>query len=216
MIQIAIDGTAASGKGTLGKSIAMRLELDYLDTGKLYRAVGHAILLAGKSADDMSVQDSAELASSLSLPILQEDELHSAEVAMQASKVAAIPEVRDALLQKQRDFANNPPSGKGAVLDGRDIGTIILPDAPIKFFVDAKPEVRATRRHMEMQARGKDLLYAEVLADLINRDNRDKNRTIAPLTAANDAFLIDSSALSAQEVLQIALDHISSLSVFNM
>jgi len=216
MIQIAIDGTAASGKGTLGKSIAMRLELDYLDTGKLYRAVGHAILLAGKSADDMSVQDSAELASSLSLPILQEDELHSADVAMQASKVAAIPEVRDALLQKQRDFANNPPSGKGAVLDGRDIGTIILPDAPIKFFVDAKPEVRATRRHMEMQARGKDLLYAEVLADLINRDNRDKNRTIAPLTAANDAFLIDSSALSAQEVLQIALDHISSLSVFNM
>ena len=216
MIQIAIDGTAASGKGTLGKSIAMRLELDYLDTGKLYRAVGYAILLAGKSADDMSVQDSAELASSLSLPILQEDELHSAEVAMQASKVAAIPEVRDALLQKQRDFANNPPSGKGAVLDGRDIGTIILPDAPIKFFVDAKPEVRATRRHMEMQARGKDLLYAEVLADLINRDNRDKNRTIAPLTAANDAFLIDSSALSAQEVLQIALDHISSLSVFNM
>jgi len=216
MIQIAIDGTAASGKGTLGKSIAMRLELDYLDTGKLYRAVGYAILLAGKSADDMSVQDSAELASSLSLPILQEDELHSADVAMQASKVAAIPEVRDALLQKQRDFANNPPSGKGAVLDGRDIGTIILPDAPIKFFVDAKPEVRATRRHMEMQARGKDLLYAEVLADLINRDNRDKNRTIAPLTAANDAFLIDSSALSAQEVLQIALDHISSLSVFNM
>ena len=216
MIQIAIDGTAASGKGTLGKSIAMRLELDYLDTGKLYRAVGYAILLAGKSADDMSVQDSAELASSLSLPILQEDELHSADVAMQASKVAAIPEVRDALLEKQRDFANNPPSGKGAVLDGRDIGTIILPDAPIKFFVDAKPEVRATRRHMEMQARGKDLLYAEVLADLINRDNRDKNRTIAPLTAANDAFLIDSSALSAQEVLQIALDHISSLSVFNM
>lgn len=212
MIQIAIDGTAASGKGTLGKSIAMRLELDYLDTGKLYRAVGHAILMAGKSADDISVQDSAELAKSLSLPILQEDALHSAEVAMQASKVAAIPEVRDALLQKQRDFANNPPSGKGAILDGRDIGTVILPDAPIKFFVDAKPEVRATRRHMEMQARGKDLLYAEVLADLINRDSRDKNRTIAPLTAANDAFLIDSSALSAQEVLQIALDHISSLS----
>ena len=212
MIQIAIDGTAASGKGTLGKSIAMRLELDYLDTGKLYRAVGHAILMAGKSADDISVQDSAELAKSLSLPILQEDALHSAEVAMQASKVAAIPEVRDALLQKQRDFANNPPSGKGAILDGRDIGTVILPDAPIKFFVDAKPEVRATRRHMEMQARGRDLLYAEVLADLINRDSRDKNRTIAPLTAANDAFLIDSSALSAQEVLQIALDHISSLS----
>ena len=212
MIQIAIDGTAASGKGTLGKSIAMRLELDYLDTGKLYRAVGHAILMAGKSADDISVQDSAELAKSLSLPILQEDALHSAEVAMQASKVAAIPEVRDALLQKQRDFANNPPSGKGAILDGRDIGTVILPDAPIKFFVDAKPEVRATRRHMEMQARGKDLLYAEVLADLINRDSRDKNRTIAPLTAANDAFLIDSSALSAQEVLQIALDHILSLS----
>ena len=212
MIQIAIDGTAASGKGTLGKSIAMRLELDYLDTGKLYRAVGHAILMAGKSADNISVQDSAELAKSLSLPILQEDALHSAEVAMQASKVAAIPEVRDALLQKQRDFANNPPSGKGAILDGRDIGTVILPDAPIKFFVDAKPEVRATRRHMEMQARGKDLLYAEVLADLINRDSRDKNRTIAPLTAANDAFLIDSSALSAQEVLQIALDHISSLS----
>ena len=211
-MQIAIDGTAASGKGTLGKSIAMYLKFDYLDTGKLYRAVGHAVLLTGTSADTMSPEDVVEIAQTLSLPIANEDMLHDADIAEQASIVATIPEVRDALLQKQRDFAHNPPSGVGAVLDGRDIGTVILPEAPIKFFVDAKPEVRATRRHMEMQARGKDVFYGEVLADLINRDSRDKNRTIAPLTAAKDAFLIDSSALSAQEVLQIALEHISSLS----
>lgn len=208
MIQIAIDGTAASGKGTLGKSIAMRLKLDYLDTGKLYRAVGHAVLAAGETADTLSASDIATLASELSLPLTNEDELHSAEVATQASKVATIPDVRSALLQKQRDFANTPPSGNGAILDGRDIGTVILPDAPIKLFVDAKPEIRATRRHLEMQARGSELVYGEVLADLIDRDGRDKNRTTAPLMAAKDAFFIDSSALSAQEVLHEALSYI--------
>lgn len=208
MIQIAIDGTAASGKGTLGKSIAMHLKLDYLDTGKLYRAVGHAVLSAGKSADTMPVEDIAMLAGNLSLPIENEDDLHHADVATQASIVAAIPEVRAALLQKQRDFASHPPSGNGAILDGRDIGTVVLPDAPIKLYVDAKPEIRATRRHMEMQARGNAVVYGEVLADLISRDSRDKNRTTAPLKAAKDAFFIDSSALSAQEVLQVALSHI--------
>ena len=208
MIQIAIDGTAASGKGTLGKSIAMHLKLDYLDTGKLYRAVGYAVLSAGMSADTMPVEDIAMLAGNLSLPLENEDELHNADVANQASTVAAIPEVRAALLQKQRDFANHPPSGNGAILDGRDIGTVVLPDAPIKLYVDAKPEIRATRRHMEMQARGNAVVYGEVLADLISRDSRDKNRTTAPLKAAKDAFFIDSSALSAQEVLQVALSHI--------
>jgi len=208
MIQIAIDGTAASGKGTLGKSIAMHLKLDYLDTGKLYRAVGHAVLSAGMSADTMPVEDIAILAGNLSLPIENEADLHHADVATQASIVAAIPEVRAALLQKQRDFASHPPSGNGAILDGRDIGTVVLPDAPIKLYVDAKPEIRATRRHMEMQARGNAVVYGEVLADLISRDSRDKNRTTAPLKAAKDAFFIDSSALSAQEVLQVALSHI--------
>ena len=210
MIQIAIDGTAASGKGTLGKSIAMHLKLDYLDTGKLYRAVGLAVLNKGKTADEMTAADIAHLASELTLPLTSDTDLHSAEVATQASKVATLQEVRSALVQKQRDFANQSPSGNGAVLDGRDIGTVILPNAPIKLFVDAKPEIRATRRHMEMQARGTECVYGEVLADLIDRDSRDKNRTTAPLTAAKDAFFIDSSALSAQEVLHKALSYIES------
>lgn len=213
MMQIAIDGTAASGKGTLGKSIAMRLGLDYLDTGKLYRAVGHGLLTQGETADSLPVAQIAELAFALSLPLKPDAALDASDVAMQASKVAAIVEVRAALLEKQRDFAQNPPSGKGAVLDGRDIGTVVLPDAPIKFYVDALPEVRATRRHLEMQARGATTPYGEVLADIIDRDARDKNRTSAPLTVAKDAFFIDSSALSAQEVLQIVLDHISSLNI---
>ena len=212
MILIAIDGTAASGKGTLGKSIAMRLKLDYLDTGKLYRAVGAEVLAAGKCADSLTPTEIADIAARLSLPLKNEDHLNSADIATQASIVAAIPDVRSALLSKQRDFANHPPSGNGAILDGRDIGTVILPDAPIKIFVDAKPEIRATRRHLEMQARGMNAIYGEVLADLIERDGRDKNRTTAPLTAAKDAFFIDSSALSAQEVLHMALSYIESQS----
>ena len=205
---IAIDGTAASGKGTLGKSLAMKLQLDYLDTGKLYRAVAWELVAQGADTDSLPAADIADIAANLRLPLTNEDKLHGAEIADKASQVAALPEVRAALLQKQRDFAANPPSSKGAILDGRDIGTVVLPDAPIKIYVDANPEVRATRRHLEMQARGLNPAYGEVLSDIINRDMRDKNRTVAPLIAAEDAFLIDSSLHSAQEVLQIALDHI--------
>ena len=205
---IAIDGTAASGKGTLGKSLAMKLQLDYLDTGKLYRAVAYDLFAQGADTDSLPAADIADIAANLRLPLTNEDKLHGAEIADKASQVAALPEVRAALLQKQRDFAAHPPSSKGAILDGRDIGTIVLPDAPIKIYVDANPEVRATRRHLEMQARGLNPAYGEVLSDIINRDMRDKNRTVAPLIAAEDAFLIDSSLHSAQEVLQIALDHI--------
>ena len=205
---IAIDGTAASGKGTLGKSLAMKLQLDYLDTGKLYRAVAFELLAQGADTDSLPATDIADIAANLRLPLTNEDKLHGAEIADKASQVAALPEVRAALLQKQRDFAARPPSSKGAILDGRDIGTVVLPDAPIKIYVDANPEVRATRRHLEMQARGLNPAYGEVLSDIINRDMRDKNRTVAPLIAAEDAFLIDSSLHSAQEVLQIALDHI--------
>ena len=205
---IAIDGTAASGKGTLGKSLAMKLQLDYLDTGKLYRAVAYELVAQGADTDSLPATDIAEIAANLRLPLTNEDKLHGAEIADKASQVAALPEVRAALLQKQRDFAARPPSSKGAILDGRDIGTVVLPDAPIKIYVDANPEVRATRRHLEMQARGLNPAYGEVLSDIINRDMRDKNRTVAPLIAAEDAFLIDSSLHSAQEVLQIALDHI--------
>ena len=205
---IAIDGTAASGKGTLGKSLAMKLQLDYLDTGKLYRAVAWELLSQGADTDSLPAADIADIAANLRLPLTNEDKLHGAEIADKASQVAALPEVRAALLQKQRDFAARPPSSNGAILDGRDIGTVVLPDAPIKIYVDANPEVRATRRHMEMQARGLSPAYGEVLSDIINRDMRDKNRTVAPLIAAEDAFLIDSSLHSAQEVLQIALEHI--------
>lgn len=209
-VMIAIDGTAASGKGTLGKSLAMKLQLDYLDTGKLYRAVAYELLVKEAETDtgSLSATEIADIAAHLHLPLTNEEALHGAEIADKASQIAALPEVRAALLQKQRDFAATPPSGKGAILDGRDIGTVVLPYAPIKIYVDADPEVRATRRHLEMQARGSSPAYGEVLSDIINRDMRDKNRTVAPLIAAEDAFLIDSSARSAQEVLHIALDHI--------
>ena len=202
---IAIDGTAASGKGTLGRTLAMRLDLDYLDTGKLYRAVGHAALTSGVDIDASDPTAIAEIAANLDLSQPFTSELRTTDVGEAASKVAALAEVRQALLRKQREFAENPPHGKGAVLDGRDIGTVVLPDADAKFYIDAAADIRANRRHLELVAAGEAIEFPEVLSDLIKRDCRDKNRTVAPLIAAADAFFIDSSTKNAEEVLELVL-----------
>ena len=205
---IAIDGTAASGKGTLGRTLAMRLGLDYLDTGQLYRAVGLAVKQAGVNLEDASDETLKTLIDQLDLCQKFGPELRSSEIGELASKVAAIAQVRSSLLERQRDFAKNPPHGKGAVLDGRDIGSVILPDADAKFFIDAAADIRATRRHLELKARGEDIEFSEVLADIIKRDCRDKNRTVAPLIASEDAFFIDSSDKNAEEVLAVCLDYL--------
>lgn len=205
---IAIDGTAASGKGTLGRTLAMRLGLDHLDTGLLYRAVGLAAKQANLDIENASDDAIKALVESLDLSQKFGPELRGSEVGELASKVAALPLVRSCLLEKQRKFAQQPPHGKGAVLDGRDIGSVVLPDADAKFFVDAAADIRATRRHLELKARGENIEFSEVLSDIIQRDCRDKNRTVAPLIAADDAFFIDSSDKNADEVLAICLDYL--------
>ena len=198
MTVIAIDGTFASGKGTLGKRLAAHYGLAYLDTGKLYRAVGYALMRSGE--DPENAQAAARAAKALTGNELNDPILKSGEVAVNASKVAVHPEVRQALFQFQRDFAS-----KGAVLDGRDIGTVICPDADVKFYVDAKAEVRAKRRHQELSGYGENITFETVLAQLIERDNRDKNRKEAPLKAANDAHLIETSLMSIDEVFETAV-----------
>lgn len=202
---IAIDGTAASGKGTLGRTLAMRLKLDYLDTGLLYRGIAHSLITAGIEIEHASEEVIIEHAENLDLSALSATKLRASEISEAASALAAIPAVRQALLEKQRQFAHTPPHGKGAVLDGRDIGTVIVPKADAKFYVDAAADIRATRRHLEIEAAGQEIDYSEVLSDIIKRDCRDKNRTVAPLIAADDAFFIDSSNMNAEEVLILAL-----------
>ena len=202
---IAIDGTAASGKGTLGRTLAMRLELDYLDTGLLYRGIAHSLITAGIDIENASDEVIIEHAENLDLSALSATKLRASEISEAASALAAIPAVRQALLEKQRQFAHTPPHGRGAVLDGRDIGTVIVPKADAKFYVDAAADIRATRRHLEIEAAGQEIDYSEVLSDIIKRDCRDKNRTVAPLIAADDAFFIDSSNMNAEEVLTLAL-----------
>ena len=202
---IAIDGTAASGKGTLGRTLAMRLDLDYLDTGTLHRSVCHAALTSWVYIDASAPTAITEIATNLDLSQPFTSELRTTDVGEAASKVAALAEVRQALLRKQREFAEHPPHGKGAVLDGRDIGTVVLPDADAKFYIDAAADIRANRRHLELVAAGEAIEFPEVLSDLIKRDCRDKNRTVAPLIAADDAFFIDSSTKNAEEVLELVL-----------
>lgn len=202
---IAIDGPAASGKGTLARRLAKHFGYAYLDTGKLYRAVGLAVLRTGGDPEDEDA--SSDAARSLDLTTLEDAEIKADATAAAASKVAAIPAVREALMDLQRTFAANPPGGEeGAVIDGRDIGTVICPDAEAKLFVTADVDVRAKRRHKELLDRGEPSIYAHVLADLKERDQRDSNRTVAPLVPADDAVVIDTSDMSADEVLEKALE----------
>jgi cytidylate kinase len=198
---IAVDGPAASGKGTLARRLARELGYAYLDTGKLYRAVGMAVLRAGGDpADPIAAESSAR---ALDMAGLDDPELAGDEAAQAASKVAAIPGVREALLELQREFAGRPP---GAVLDGRDIGTVVCPEADIKLFVTATDEIRARRRHKELLGKGKDSIYARVLQDLRERDARDSARSIAPLKPAEDALVLDTTQLDADAAYAAAMD----------
>jgi cytidylate kinase len=197
---IAIDGPAASGKGTLGKRLAARYGLHYLDTGLLYRAVAKAVMDAGHAFDDRTL--AVVVAKALDPSHVDEAELKSPAVGEGASVVSAFPEVRAAIFDYQRAFAAQAP---GAVLDGRDIGTVICPDADVKIFVTATPEVRARRRFAELKAAGTDMSEAEVLADILRRDERDRSRTVAPLKPAADAHMLDTTHLDIEAAFQAAL-----------
>lgn len=185
---IAVDGPAASGKGTIAKALARHYGLPHLDTGKLYRATGLATLRAGQSPTNEAA--AAAQASTLDAALLDDPALASDDAATAASLVSAHPAVREALLARQRAFAAQPG---GAVLDGRDIGTVICPEAPAKLFITARPEVRARRRHAELAA---TRTYDQVLADIHARDLRDSSRSTAPLLRAPDAALLDTSDLA--------------------
>jgi cytidylate kinase len=197
---IAIDGPAASGKGTLGKRLAAHYGLRHLDTGLLYRAVGQAVLAAGHGLEDPV--RAAAAAQDLDPTQFDETALKSHAAGEAASVVSAIPEVRAALLRFQKDFAAAPP---GAVLDGRDIGTVICPFADVKIFVTASPEVRARRRAVEMRRHGQIADETAILADIRRRDERDSTRAIAPLKPAPDAHILDTSDLDIDAVLQHAI-----------
>jgi cytidylate kinase len=207
MTIIAIDGPAASGKGTLARRIAGHLGFAHLDTGRLYRATARRMIDMGADLDDAAAAVAAARTirpEELGDPALGEDAVGAA-----ASRVAAIAAVREALLQYQRDFARNPPDGAaGAVLDGRDVGTVICPDADIKLFVTAEVSVRAERRHKELLTRGENSIYARVLQDMNERDARDTNRAIAPLLPADDAWTLDTSAMSADAAFAAAIAYI--------
>lgn len=197
---IAIDGPAAAGKGTLAQSLAMRLDLPYLDTGLLYRAIGKLMQIAGLDLDDAAA--ATKVAEQLAPTDLQRTDLRGREAGELASRVAVHPGVRAALVAFQRDFAHGP---RGAVLDGRDIGTVICPDADIKLYVTASAEVRARRRTDELLAKGRVVDYEAILSEVKARDERDSGRAEAPLRPADDAIVIDTSALGPVEVLSVAL-----------
>ncbi|MFG1241340.1 (d)CMP kinase [Xanthobacter sp. DSM 14520] len=196
---IAIDGPAASGKGTLARRLAAHYGLPHLDTGLLYRAVGAIVSAQGRLQDEAA---SVEAARTLDVATLDPEALRTAELGEAASVVAARGGVRAALLDLQHRFAAQPG---GAVLDGRDIGTVICPKAQAKLFVTATPEVRAERRHRELIGRGEDVAYETVLADIRKRDERDSARAAAPLVQADDAVLLDTSALDIAQAFAAAL-----------
>ena len=197
---VAIDGPAASGKGTLGRRLAAHYGLRHLDTGLLYRAVAKALLDAGHAPGDEARAVAA--AKAIEPARFDEAALKRYEIGEAASVVSALPGVRAALFNFQREFAAAPP---GAVLDGRDIGTVICPNADVKIFVTAAPEVRARRRALELQGRGEAAREADVLADIVARDERDRSRATAPLMQAPDAHLLDTSALDIEAAFRAAV-----------
>jgi len=197
---IAVDGPAAAGKGTIARALARHFKFHFLDTGTLYRRVGLAML-----RDNFDLRDAkaaAAIAKNLKAEIFRDDEMRSEAAAAAASIVAVIPEVRVALLDFQRDFAASEP---GAVLDGRDIGTVVCPEAQVKLYITASPQVRARRRHAELQSTGADLSFDSVLEDIKRRDERDRARAAAPLVAAADAIVIDTSEMPVEEAVVAAI-----------
>lgn len=205
---IAIDGPSAAGKGTLARKLAQHLGFAILDTGLLYRAVAKRLLDAGVAVSD--ARRAAAEAAKVGIGELADPALRSETVGEGASRVAAVPEVRAALLALQRRFAQNPMDSKGnpmpgAVLDGRDIGTVICPDATVKLFITASVEARAQRRHKELLDRGAASIYPRVLQDMERRDARDSGRAVAPTKPAPDAFVIDTTTLDADGAFAAAL-----------
>ncbi|MFP6718125.1 MAG: (d)CMP kinase [Alphaproteobacteria bacterium] len=204
---IAIDGPAAAGKGTLARRLAEQFGLAHLDTGLLYRATAVRLLLDG--GDPNSELTASAAARSLSTNDLRGPELLDEQVARLASVVAVHDGVRAALLDFQRSFAASPPNGaRGAVLDGRDIGSVILPDADIKIFVTANSDVRADRRYQELRARGVHSIKSLVLKKIQERDERDRHREVAPMVPVEDAFLLDTTNMDADTAFEAAYEFV--------
>ncbi|MEE2694837.1 MAG: (d)CMP kinase [Pseudomonadota bacterium] len=197
---IAIDGTAGSGKGTLAKSLSRKLKFDHLDTGLLYRIYAYEHIKK-KDIRKISVNLKKWFGEKRNLK-----KLRTEEISELASNISQRKYVRDSLVTVQRDFANNPPKGKGSVIDGRDIGTIIVPKAEVKFFIDANIEIRALRRMNQLNLNPKE--FAKVLNQIIKRDSQDKSRSLSPLTKSQDSFFIDTSNFNEKEVLDVAIEHI--------
>jgi CMP/dCMP kinase len=203
-IVIAVDGTAASGKGTLAQKLAQHFRFAHLDSGSLYRLV--ALEVADGAGDPSREEDVLPAARSIDVTRRDDARIRSAEIGHAASIVSAFPEVRKALLNFQRAFAARPPAGaKGAVIDGRDIGTVICPDAPAKLFVDAAPEVRAHRRWLELKGRGETADETRLLAEIVERDKRDSGRAISPSRPAPDALLLNTTHLDIDAAFAAAL-----------
>ncbi|EEV24391.1 cytidylate kinase [Actinobacillus minor 202] len=215
---ITVDGPSGAGKGTLCYALAQKLGFDFLDSGAIYRITA---LAATKKAIPLDNENAlTEIGQNLDVQFIPQDgevnvilngenvgdQIRTAEAGQNASKVAAFPKVRQALLQRQRDFA----SEKGLIADGRDMGTVVFPEAQIKLFLDASAEERAKRRVKQLQSKGFNANFDEILAEIKERDFRDRNRAVAPLVPAADALLLDSTNLSIDEVIQQALDYISS------
>ncbi|MFP6699744.1 MAG: (d)CMP kinase [Alphaproteobacteria bacterium] len=200
---VALDGPVAAGKGTLGRRIAVQFSFAYLDTGGLYRGVALRMLRSGDALDDVAAMVSQ--ASAITPADLEDPELRAEGTGEAASVVAPRPELRAALLAYQRNFANHPPNGAaGAVLDGRDIGTVVCPDAEVKLFITASAEARAQRRHAELLGRGEDIRLEIVQADLAKRDTRDSSRAASPLAAADDAHLLDTTKMDIEAAFAAA------------
>ena len=210
-LRIAVDGTAASGKGTLAKGLAQALNLAYLDTGALYRSVALG-LIRQNLHENISAADAVAAVRAISPLNLPDDaELRSEKTSAIAAEVARIPEVRQALIPHQQRFAKHPPKGyHGAILDGRDIGTIILPDADFKFYCDAESAIRAKRRFNELLSKGETATHTDILTAIETRDQHDKTRKVAPLRAAEDAHHINTGTLSIDDMIAKAMQIIAS------
>lgn len=214
---ITVDGPSGAGKGTLCHALAEKLGFDFLDSGAIYRITALAAVKAGIALDDEDAL--AEIGRRLDVKFVPKDgeinvilngenvgdQIRTAEAGQNASKVAVFPKVREALLQRQRDFSTS----KGLIADGRDMGTVVFPEAQVKLFLDASAEERVKRRVKQLQEKGFNANFDEILAEIKERDFRDRNREVAPLVPAKDALLLDSTSLSIDEVVRQALDHIS-------
>ena len=205
---IAVDGSAASGKGTLAKRLAAHFRLAHLDTGSLYRCLALHLLESGHDPDTISEAVAAAAVNGLDLSSASTPAIRTDKVAGMASVVAAMPTVRSNFVAFQRQFASDTPDHLGAILDGRDIGSVILPDADFKFFIDADLETRAERRSQELQDAGQSVMFRDVLEDMRDRDRRDRERSTAPLKAADGAMVIDTTRLDADGVFALATSHI--------